>query len=263
MFPVILTLALWLQDIPDPTALMKEVQEHQLKMDELRENYTYHRIRRVEELDGKAAVKKTTSEEREIFFINGHPISRIVKKEDKPLTEAEEKSEQERVRKLSETWAKKPATFGKGGGVNLINIILSVAETTNPRRVERNGRPTLVFDFKGDNKAEAHSIQSKAARKLEGTIWIDEADRQVARLEVEFYDNFRVAGGLFASIQKGTIIKIEQSPIGEGLWLQTGNEQHMNMRIITKGVRENVSMKSFDFKRFNVDAAAAGRAVSK
>ena len=47
-----------------------------------------------------------------------------------PLTEAEEKSEQERVRKLSETWAKKPPTFGKGGGVNLMNTILSVAETT-------------------------------------------------------------------------------------------------------------------------------------
>ena len=254
---MIVTLVLLLmQGIPDPATLMKEVQQHQLKMDELRENYTYHRIRRVEELDSKGAVKKITSQEREIFFINGHQIGRIVKKDDRPLTDAEEKSEQERIRKLSETWAKKPATFGKGGGVNLINIILAVAETSNPRREEWRGRPTLVFDFKGDRNAEAHSMQSKAARKLAGKIWIDEADRQVARLEVEFYDNFRVAGGLLASIQKGTIIKIDQSPIGEGLWMQTGNEQHMNMRVIAKGVRENVLMKSFDFKRFNVDAVA-------
>ena len=258
MLLAILTVAMCFDDatLPDAAALMKEVQAHQLKMDEIRENYTFHRIRRVEELDGKGVVKKTTEQEREIFHINGHPVGRLVKKDGVPLTDSEEKSEQERVRKLSENWAKKPAAYGKGGGVNLINMILSVAETSNPQRVEWNGRPTLVFDFKGDSKAEAHSLESKAARKLEGKIWIDEADRQVARLEVEFYDNFRIAGGLLASIQKGTVIKIEQSPIGEGLWMQTGNEQHMKVRVITKGVRENVSMKSFDFKRFNVDASA-------
>lgn len=117
-----------------------------------------------------------------------------------------------------------------------------------------NGRSTLAFDFKGDPKAEAHSMQAKGARKVAGTVWIDEADRQVARLEVELYDNFRVAGGLVGSIQKGTVVKIEQSPIGEGLWMPTANEQHMNMRVVTKSVHESIQVRDFDFKRFNVDA---------
>jgi hypothetical protein len=88
-------------------------------------------------------------------------------------------------------------------------------------------------------------------------LWIDEADRQVARLEVEFYDNFRVAGGLLASIQKGTVMKIEQSPIGEGLWMQTASDQHMNVRVIVKGMHEDTRVKQFDFKRFNAEAAEA------
>jgi hypothetical protein len=240
--------------IPDAAVLMRVVQAHQQKMDEVRENYTYHRIRRVEELDSKGAVKKTTVREREVFYVNGHQIGRLVKKDGNPLSESEDKAEQERVRKLTENLAKKPATFGKGGGVNLISMILAVSEVSNPRRAELNRRSALIFDFKGNPKAEAHGMESNAAKKLEGTVWIDEADCQVARLEVEFYDNFRVAGGLLASIQKGTVIKVEQSPIGEGLWMQTANEQHMNMRVITKGVHENVYVKSIDFKRFNVDA---------
>ena len=258
MLPSIVTLLLLCDDkpIPDANALMKEVQERQLKMDEVRENYTYHRIRRVEELDSKGDIKKTTTQEREVFYVNGHQIGRLIAKDGEPLTGAEEKSEQERVRKLSETWAKRPPAYGKGGGVNLIVMVLSVAEASNPRREEIRGRSTLVFDFKGDRTAEAHSLQEKAARKIEGTVWIDEADRQVARLEVEFYENFRVAGGLLASIQKGSVIKIGLSPIGDGLWMQTENEQHMNVRVMVKGVRENVSMKSYDFKRFNVDASA-------
>jgi hypothetical protein len=239
---------------PDAAALMKEVQAHQQKMDEVRENYTFHRIRRTEELDGKGTVKKTTVQEREVFYVNGRQIARLVKRDETPLSEAEDKKEQDRVRKLTVEFSKKPPSFGKGGGVNLINIILSVSEVSNPRRSEMNGRSTLVFDFKGDPKAEAHGMEEKGAKKLEGTLWIDEADRQVARLEVEFYDNFRIAGGLLASIQKGTIMKIEQSPIGEGLWMPTANEQHMNLRVIVKGVHENTQVTNFDFKRFNAEA---------
>ena len=243
--------------VPDAVALMKEVQAHQQKMDEVRENYTFHRIQRVEELDGKGTVKRTTSTEREIFFVNGRQIGRLVKREETPLSEAEDKKEQERVRKLTMEFSKKPPSFGRGGRINLINMILSVSEVSNPRRTQLNGRSTLVFDFKGDPKAEAHGMEEKGAKKVEGTLWIDEADRQVARLEVEFYDNFRIAGGLLASIQKGTVMKIEQSPIGEGLWMPTANEQHMNLRVIVKGVHENTQVTNFDFKRFNAEAAAS------
>ena len=133
-------------------------------------------------------------------------------------------------------------------------MVLAVSEVSNPRRTEMKGRPTLVFDFKGDPKAEAHRMEEKAAKKIEGKVWVDEADRQVARLEVEFDHNFRIAGGLLASIQKGTVIKIEQSPIGEGLWMQTANDPHMNLRVIVKGMHENTRVKKFDFKRFNADA---------
>lgn len=258
MIPLPVAIAGWLlcadQPVPDAAALMKEVQAHQQKMDEVRENYTFHRIRQVDELDGKGAVKKTTTVEREVFYVNGRQIARLVKRDGTPLTGEEDKKERDRVRKLTIEFSKKPAVFGRGGGVNLIQIILGVSEVSNPRRTEMNGRSTLVFDFKGNPKAEAHGMEANASKKLEGTLWIDEADRQVARLEVEFYDTFRIAGGLLASIQKGTVMKVEQSPIGEGLWMQTASDQHMNLRVIVKGVHENTRVKNFDFKRFNAEA---------
>lgn len=254
---LVLTLLLCAEaPIPDVAALMKEVQNHQKKIDEMRENYTFHRTRRVEELDGKGQVKKTTVEDREVFFVNGRQISRLVKRDGIPLSDPDEKKEQERARKATVEFSKKAPAYGNGGGVNLIGAILAVAELSHPRRTVRNGRSTLVFEFKGDPKAEAHGLQAKGAKKLEGTVWIDEADRQVARLEVEFYDAFHLAGGLLASIREGTVLKLEQSPITDGLWMFTSNEQHLNMRVITKSTRKNVYVKNFDFKRFNVDAVS-------
>ncbi len=263
---IVLIVSSFLRDeppVPDPAALMKEVRAHQQKMDEVRENYTYHRIRRIEDLDGSGEVKKTTLEEHEIFYVNGHQIGCLVKREGKPLSAEEAVKEGERTRKLTNEFAKKPPSFGGGGGVNLIGVILTAAELSNPRRTEMNGRPTIAFDFKGDPEAETHTMRESAAKKLAGTVWIDEADRQVARLEVEFYDNFHIAGGLLASIQKGTVMKIDQSPIGEGLWMQTANERSMNMRVIIKGVHEHVVVRNVDFRRFNVDQAQHIREPAK
>jgi hypothetical protein len=240
--------------LPDPAALMQEVKAHQKRMDEVRENYTFHRTIQVDELDGKGIVKKTTLQEREIFFVNGHQISRLVKKDGKPLSADEEKKEQERTRKHTVEASNQAAAFGSGGGVSVIAFILAEAEVSSPRRTELNGRPTLAFDFKGNPKAEAHGLAANGAKKAAGTVWIDEADRLVAELDVEFYDDFHIGGGLLASIHKGSVMKIRQSLIAPGLWMQTSNEQHMNVRVVAMGVHENRTVKSFDFKRFNVDA---------
>ena len=40
-------------------------------MDGQRENYTFHRVRRVEELNPRGTVTKSTVMEREVFFVNG------------------------------------------------------------------------------------------------------------------------------------------------------------------------------------------------
>jgi esterase/lipase len=128
-----------------------------------------------------------------------------------------------------------------------------MAKISNPRRISFHERDTLAFDFVGDPSAHGHGMEQNAAKKMAGTVWIDEADRQVARLEVTFYDNFRIGGGLLGSVQKGSTIEVQQSPIGDGLWMQTASEQHVAARIAVKSVRQNVHVKAFDFKKFDVD----------
>ena len=94
---------------------MQQVRAHQQKMDEIRENYTFHRIRQVDQLDGKGAVKKSTSVEREVFYVNGRQISRLVKKDEDPLSPDEDKNERSRVRKLTVEYSKSPPHSAAAG----------------------------------------------------------------------------------------------------------------------------------------------------
>jgi hypothetical protein len=241
--------------IPDSVALVKEVEAHQRQLEQLRENYTFRELQETDTLDSKGSVTNRSSEEREVFFVNRHRLTRVVKKDGKALSGKEEKSEQDRVKKLVEKAEKNPLdhdSYREGGDLELSRI-LAVMNISRPRRVTVEGRDTLAFDFTGDRHASAHGLALSAARKLSGTVWVDEADRQVARLEATLDDNFRLGAGLLATVQKGTWLRLEQVHVGQGLWLPSTSEVHVMAReLIVKGLRENLHFRDFDFRRFEV-----------
>ena len=78
--------------LPEPATLVKEIEAHQRRMDELRENYTFHETTLTDELDTHGAVKGIDSEERDVFFVNGYRIARLMKKNGKEISEGDRKS---------------------------------------------------------------------------------------------------------------------------------------------------------------------------
>jgi hypothetical protein len=242
--------------LPDIRQLIEQVRDHQRQLDKVRENYTYTSAQTLQDVDSDGRVKKTETSEYEVFFVNGHAVARKVKKDGKPLDEHEEKKETERVTKEAEKADKTPPDQQVEGQQQVsITQMLELMEVRNPRREEYRGRPAIVFDFVGRKDAKTHGMVEDASKKLEGTLWIDEADRQVAHMDVKFIDSFRVAGGLVATIQKGSNFHFDQSPVNGELWLPTGAEASVDARVLlVKGVRQHFIERDFDFKRFHVEA---------
>jgi hypothetical protein len=258
MNPAVFTLAssfLVQAPMPEPATLVNEIEAHQRRMDELRENYTFRETTLTDELDPKGVVKGNDSEERDVFFVNGYRIARLVKKNGKELSEGDRKGEQDRIKRLIEKDMKAPSghSFNRRGENVGVSQILPLMKISNPRRISLNGRSTLAFDFVGDPHAKAHGLAENAARKIAGTVWIDETDREVARLEARFDDNFRIGAGFLASIQRGTSLIFEQSRLGQELWMPAVSEIHLAAReLLVKGVRRNIHIKDSDFRRFDI-----------
>jgi hypothetical protein len=243
--------------MPEPAALVKEIEAHQRRMDELRENYTFREITLTDELDSKGAVKGMDSEERDVFFVNGFRIARLLKKNGKELSQGDRRSEEDRVKKLIEKDVKLPPghSYNRRGENAGMSQILPLMKISNPRRTALNGRSTLAFDFVGDPHAKARGLAENAARKITGTVWIDETDHEVARLEARFDDNFNIGGGFLASIRKGTSLIFEQSRLDRELWMPAVSEIHLTAReLLVKGVRQNIHIKDSAFRRFETDA---------
>jgi hypothetical protein len=244
--------------IPDIAALMLQVQAHQRQLDKVRENYTYREVVQTDDLDSDGRVKKSESDEYEVFFVNSHHIQRLVKKNGKPLSADEQKKEQDRVLKDVQKATKlEPGKSLEGGEISITRI-LAIMKLSNPRRVWLNGRPTIAFDFIGDPHAQTHGVAEDASKKMAGTLWVDEKDREVAKLTVQFDDNFHVGGGLVATVQKGSSFEFEQAIVNNELWLPTTGAAHLTARVfLIKGYRQNIRLTDSDYQRFHTDANQA------
>ena len=248
--------------LPDIRQLMREVQEHQKQLEKVRENYTYTSLMTIQDVDANGQVKKTQSVESDDFFVNGHIIERILKKNGQPLTGRALEKETARVTKLVEKAQKTPSGQPLDSQTVSISRLLEIMDVHNPRREIFRGRPTIVFDFSGRKDAKTHGLAEDASKKLQGTIWIDEADRQVAHLEVSFSSDFRIGGGLLATVKKGSSFRFDQAPVSDGLWLPTGAEGNMQARLLLlKGIRQRFSERDYGFKVFHVEAQQAKDAV--
>jgi hypothetical protein len=252
--------------LPDLKALFKEIDENQKTADKIRENYAGTRVEEETEFEKDGKVKKTEVSEYTFFYLNGDEVSTLVKKDNKPLSDEEQKKENEKTQKeiveIQKREAKKEAKDEKAKEEGKkdkddddvgIETFLRAAQFVNPRRERFRGQDVLVFDFEPNPEFQPHKMVEKIVHELAGVIWIDEQAHEVARLEAYFVGDFRVAGGLLANLQKGTSFVFEQSYFNNEVWLPTYEEAHVGVRVLLmKGFNVNATTRYSDYKRFNV-----------
>jgi hypothetical protein len=242
------------EPLPAIPQLMNEVREHQKKLDKIRENYTFTSLQTTQDIDDHGQVKKSETQEFEEFFVNGHQIGRMVNKDGKALSDHNQQKETERVTKLVEKAEKTPSGQPLEGPSVNVSRILEIMDVRNPRREYYRGRLVIVFDFVGRKDAKTHGMAEDLSKKLQGTLYVDEADRQIAHLNASFNDTFRVGGGLVASIQKGSNFRFDQAAVNGEIWLPTGGEGTVQARLLlVKGIRQHFTERDYDYKRFRVE----------
>ncbi len=256
--------------LPDLKTLFKEIDDNQKAIDKIKENYAGTRSEEETEYDKTGKVTKHDLKEYSFFYLDGDEISTLTKKDGKPLSDDEQKKENEKTQKeiediqkrkekkdAKEEKAKEEGKEEKDDDDVGIETFLRACQFVNPRRERFRGQDVLVFDFEGNPEFKPHKMVEKIVQKLAGVIWIDEKAHDVARLEAYFTGDFRFAGGVLANLQKGTSFAFEQAFINDEVWLPTYEEAHVGVRVLlVKGIKVNEVTRYSDYKKFNVESVA-------
>jgi hypothetical protein len=213
--------------LPDIPALMHSVETNQRISEAIEKDYLYRSVQTQQELNGHGGVKKTETKEYEIFWVDGVPVHRLLKKDGKELSAEEQKKESEKIDKEAAKGKERRAKANEKGtdtdphGNEMVTVsrLLELGSFTNARRVQLNGRDTIAIDFTGDPKAKTKNRFEDVIRDLVGTAWIDEQDRMLVKGEGHFVNTFKIGGGLVANIQKGTSFSMEQRKVNNEVWL--------------------------------------------
>ncbi len=213
--------------LPDIPTLMHAVEANQRKAEAIEKDYLYHSVTTEQELDGKGRIKKTSVTEADHFWIDGVPVRRILKREGKDLTAEQLAKENERIDKeaakarerRAKADAKGKQTDPYGNEEITVSRLLELGTFRNPRRVELNGRNTIAVDYAGDPAAKTRNASENVVRAMAGTVWVDEQDCVLARVEGHFVNAFKMGGGLLIDIEKDTSFTFEQARVNGEVWL--------------------------------------------
>jgi hypothetical protein len=96
---------------------------------------------------------------------------------------------------------------------------IAVLRFTMDRRERMDGRDTVVVRFEPRPDEEPQTREGEWAQDFAGEIWIDEASREVTRVEATTLDSISLGLGLIARLGKGATVTLERGPVDGDVWM--------------------------------------------
>lgn len=256
--------------LPDIRALLSELQQNEDEVEKILDTYSYVQKSTKRELGKDGVLREVESETRQLSFYKGNRISRVIEKNGKPLSEKDQRDEDKSAEKQVEEIEKKIVKQEKaemkdgppkeGGPRVSIAELLRASNLINPRRERFNGRSVIVFDFEPNPSFDYKNAKSmlKFFGKTAGVMWIDEDDKQVARLEAFLADSYNVGGGVLAKLRKGASFVLEQRRVNDEIWLPAVADINLSVRVLlVKGIDVNQRIESYDYRKFATEVKDA------
>jgi hypothetical protein len=141
---------------------------------------------------------------------NGTVILRkLIERDGKPVTDGEVdriKVQEERRRE---------------GRRTAMDDVVAMLTFKMDRRETLNGRDTIVITFTPRPDGDPQTREGRIAKAFTGSVWVDEAAREVIRVEATAVDTISFGLGLIARLNQGTTVTLRREPIDGRLWLPT------------------------------------------
>jgi hypothetical protein len=212
----------------DPREIVRRSVEIDHRTMERARNYNCQQHEVQKHLDSHGKVKSTESRTYDVTVLYWEFYSRLIQKDDKPLSEKDEKKEQEKLDKFiakrkneSEEERKKREAKQKKERAEERAFLKDVADAYDFRLVgeERvDGRDAWVLEATPRQGFHPTQPHADILPKIKGKLWIDQQDYSWVKAEAEAIDT--ISFGLFlARVHKGSHFSFEQTRLNDEVWL--------------------------------------------
>lgn len=259
------------EPLPDIAKLLTDLQSNEDEVEDLLDQYSFTQRSTRREIGKDGVLRDAESVTYQLSFYKGNRIRRLIEKNGKPLSKSEQedadKDAAKQVEEIEKELARKEKRAQSDSGPPSENSrrisiaeVLRASKLLNPRRERFRGRDVIVFDFEPNPNFDYKNAKSmlKFFGKTAGVMWIDEKDKQVARLEAYLFDSYKVGGGVLAKLKKGASFTLEQERLNDEIWLPSIADINLSVRVmLVKGIDVNQSIRSYDYRKFATEVKDA------
>ena len=224
-------------------------------------DYTYIQREEEHKLDGNGRTKSTETRTYEIMVLYDEPVRKLVAKDDKPLPDKDAQKEDEKIQKIidkrkneSEGDRRKRLEKAEKEREKGREFVKEIADAYTFRwdgTEDLDGRETYVIDADPRPGYEPHTKDAKFLPKFRFRAWIDKAESQWVKLDVQCIDTVSV--GLFlVRLHKGSNIQIDLTRVNDEVWLPKHVTLRLDARVaLFKGLNMAEDVAYSNYKKFH------------
>jgi len=248
--------------------LFRVVAEKDIENDKRQRDYADTERQVQNRLDGKGNIKTADVKIYDVMEIYGEQVERLISKNDKPLSPKEAAKEDEKIQRIidkrkneSEDDHKKRAEREEKDREDNRKFVTEVANAYNFKLIGTElvgGRAAWVIDGEPRAGFVPRMKDAKFLPKFHGRVWIDKADLQLAKMDVECLDT--ISFGLFlARFHKGSRLLLEQTRVNDEVWLPAKLTAKIDVRLgLVKNFDVDVEQTFSDYKKFRASSKIVG-----
>ena len=239
--------------LADADTIMKNVvrrSQETARADEA-DKYSYKKHSIEEELNASGKPTKTTDKTYQVVPILGVPFSRLIKIQNRDLTEKEvreqDKKEQEFRKKLEE---RPPDQTGATNKEGIDEALVSRFVFQIEGRENLHDRATIILSFHPKpNTGRDKTVGDKVLARLAGTLWVDEQEWEIAQLKLGLTADLSLGWfGMIGSIKQFDLA-IERARLPDGVWVDTRQTLELGGRKVLSTMHVRSTEESTNFHK--------------
>jgi hypothetical protein len=197
-----------------------------------RAQYTYMERDEDRRLDSLGQVKSANVEVTKMAFVKGARFEQLVEHNGHPPSAEEQRRSEEDLDKLKhETGEEQTVRLRKDEeDRSFLRDVLDAFDFQLIGEEMAGGRPAYVLQARPHPGYHAHGKYGKMFSKVEGKLWVDKEDFGWIKVDGQVTQSFSM--GLFvARVQRGSHILLEETNVGDGVWVPRHLEVRASARI--------------------------------
>jgi hypothetical protein len=114
----------------------------------------------------------------------------------------------------------------------------------------------IVTSLTPRKHARTRSDAGKFLKKVRGKAWVNEADRQVVRVEMEAVEDITFGLGLLARMHKGSTIMFRRTLVNDEIWLPAEAQYRIvGKTLIFRKFNLESTTQFSEYRKFNVSTS--------